>query len=251
MKKFLTTISILFLLSSNLVAFAAFSDVTSSHKNYDAILYLQENNIINGYSDGTFKPDNTVNRAEFLKIILEGSNIRLNITENTPFSDVDNNAWYAPYLKKAYDEGWIDGYPDGTFKPAQEINKVEALKIVGEVQNWNLPETITNQPFDDVYKTTWYSAYVFYAKTNNFLEETGNLYNPADFMTRGGISEVIYRTIAEDKTAEDNENSQQQETEEPEENEEDSQDSDDNDEFTQINDFAAVSTTFFNEISLD
>ena len=120
MKKLIACAGLFLILLSSLnlqVAFADFPDVKLAHKNYTAIIYLQENGIIQGYPDGTFKPENSVNRAEFLKIIIEGSQIFTDATENTPFPDVDHSAWYGPYLKKAYAEGWIDGYPDGTFKP--------------------------------------------------------------------------------------------------------------------------------------
>lgn len=186
---------VIILLFGTQSAFATFSDVQSDNQNYTAISYLEDNNILVGYSDGTFRPNNTVNRAEFLKIILEGSNIPLDITENAPFPDINQNSWYAPYVKKAYKEGWIVGYTDGNFKPEQTINKSEALKILGEVQGWALESRILTQPFADVYKTAWYTPYISYAKEHNFLEETGPLFEPAKLMTRANISEIIYRTL--------------------------------------------------------
>jgi uncharacterized protein YkwD len=186
---------IILLLFGTQSAFAAFSDVSTNNTNYTAISYLEDNNILVGYPDGTFRPENTVNRAEFLKIILEGSNIPLNITENAPFPDINQSAWYAPYIKKAYKEGWVVGYTDGNFKPEQTINKSEALKILGEVQGWTLETRILTQPFDDVYKTAWYTPYISYAKDHNFLEETGPLFEPSKLMTRANISEIIYRTL--------------------------------------------------------
>ncbi len=192
--KVLSSIAIITILSSQ-TALAAFIDLNQSHTNYDAITYLEENNILNGYPDGTFKPDNSVNRAEFLKIILEGSSITLDETENTPFSDVNHSAWYAEYIKKAYKEGWVVGYSDGTFRPEQTINKVEALKILGEVQAWQLETMPSDHPFDDVFKAAWYATYVSYAKERNYLEETSGNFFPGDLMSRAKISEIIYRTL--------------------------------------------------------
>jgi uncharacterized protein YkwD len=199
-KKTIKTFGIIILISIlNLPsAFASFSDVLLAHPNREAILYLQTNNVIEGYDDETFKPNQEVNRVEFLKIILEGSNVPLTSTSNTPFPDVNHNAWYGPYLKKAYQEGWIEGYPDGTFKPSQNINKVEALKILGKVQNWDLPTKITTSPYSDTPATSWYTPYVVFAKERDFLEEQGPNFNPGKKMTRAGISEVIYRTMTSD-----------------------------------------------------
>ncbi len=201
MKKITVKISLALTLFLNInlaPVFAAFLDVNEFHQNYQAINFLQEQGILNGYADGTFKPDNAVNRAEFLKIILEGSNIPLDISMITPFNDVDNSAWYAPYIRKAFDEGWIVGYADMSFKPAQTINKVEALKILGEVQNWQI-ETQISAPYFDVGVQEWFTPYVSYAKSHEFLEEAGSLFEPAQLMTRAKISEIIYRTLIDNE----------------------------------------------------
>lgn len=183
------------LIGTTTVSAAGFTDVPITHKNYQAINYLKTNEIVNGYIDGTFQPDQSVNRAEFLKIVIEGSNIPTDINEISAFPDVDNSAWYAKYVSKAYHEGWINGYPDGSFKPTQTINKVEALKILGKAQSWSLPLNIIDPPFEDTVAGSWYISYLEYAKTHQFLEETRNTFNPGEFMTRAKISEVIYRTI--------------------------------------------------------
>ena len=175
-------------------AFAAFQDVPESYKNATAIAYLQEKGIINGYPDGTFRPDNLVNRAEFLKIIIEGSGIKTDISTKTSFSDINNKAWYAPYVRKAYASGWIQGYTDGTFRPEQTITKVEALKILGKAQNWQISLT-AKSTFSDTKTTDWFTPYAAFAKEKGLLEETGKLLFPNEEMTRAKISETVYRTI--------------------------------------------------------
>ncbi|MBD3360359.1 hypothetical protein GF366_00995, partial [Candidatus Peregrinibacteria bacterium] len=185
----------LLLLNFTQTSHAEFKDVFHLHKNYDAIIYLQENDMIQGYPDNTFKPENKINRAEFLKIIMEGTDIPLDIQQNAPFSDINQNSWYAPYVKKAYKEGWISGYPDKTFKPEQTINKVEALKILGELQNWDIHYSITTAPYNDTPVSEWYTKYVAYAKNHNYLEEAGSTFSPENPMTRAKICEIIYRTL--------------------------------------------------------
>lgn len=183
----------------NLTAFASgFTDISTSTPNSEAILYLQDKGIVKGYDDGTFKPTRDVNRAELLKIIIEGSKIQLDVTSPTPFKDIDYSQWYAPYVKKAYSEGWINGYNDGTFKPTQTVNKVEALKIIGKAQKWQLQtaESFNIQAvFSDIEKNSWYEPYVAFAESNKYLEEKGPTFSPIKLMTRGSISEIIYRTI--------------------------------------------------------
>lgn len=182
-------------------AFAAtFTDIPYSHEHSVAISYLQSNNIIEGYEDNTFRPDNKINRVEFLKIVLEGTKVPLNIDVETNFSDTDDSQWYAPYVRKAKHVGWIQGYPDGTFRPLDPIKKVEALKILGEVQQWDILALgeITEAPFQDTYRFSWYSPYVTFAKENNLLFNEVDVLNPGEEITRGYMAEIVYRSIIHD-----------------------------------------------------
>lgn len=206
MKKLLSALVVIMLMPflKNVANASSFTDVPISHKNAEAIYYLQEKEILQGYSNGTFKPENKVNRAEFLKIILEGSNIKLDAINKINFKDVDKNAWYAPYVKKAEQEGFIEGYPDGTFKPENFINKAETLKIVGKVQDWEVLSKPLKAPFKDVPMLAWYAPYVEYAKNHDFLEEKGDFLQPEAFVSRAKISEIIYRTIIFTQNVEEN-----------------------------------------------
>ncbi len=105
----------------------AFSDVGNTTPYAPAIQALQEQGVIEGYSDGTFKPSSTVNRAEFLKIVLGSRGGTF--TGDHCFPDVTDE-WFASYVCTAKEEGIVGGYPDGLFKPDQTINFVEASKIL-------------------------------------------------------------------------------------------------------------------------
>lgn len=191
----------------NLTSFASgFSDVTANTTNKEAILYLQDKGIIKGYEDGTFKPSKSVSRAEFLKIIIEGSKLELDNDSEAkiPFTDIEQAAWYEPYIKTAYSSGWINGYEDGTFKPDKTISKVEALKVLAKAQNWKVEKINTStlkNSFKDIVTTAWYTPYLAYAKQNKYLNEKGPKFSPNGAMTRGNISGIIYRTIMTDTVA--------------------------------------------------
>ena len=174
----------------------SFSDLPTYHPNAIAIMYLKENGIINGYPDGTFKPENAVNRAELLKMVIEGKGITPSVQENNNcFKDINGADWFVPYVCYAKSADWIDGYPDGTFKPAQIVNKVEAIKILLNSQEIDVPTTVTDKPFDDVNLEDWFAPYVFKAKELEILEEAGNLFSGSEGMTRAGISENLYRLL--------------------------------------------------------
>jgi uncharacterized protein YkwD len=171
---------------------ANFYDVAASSSYYTAINYLADSGIINGYPDGSFKPEQEINRAEFLKLLLESSNVTTDVNTATNFSDIDENAWYAKYVRKARQEGWIEGYSDNTFRPAQPINKAEGLKIVAMVQGWQTAK-VDIAPFNDVPAFSWFAPYVAYAKDRNFLEEHGRFFVPDMHYTRAQVSEILFR----------------------------------------------------------
>ncbi len=181
----LSLLTSLALVTATPTALASFSDVNQNNSNFTAINALEENDIISGYADGTFRPNNTINRVEFLKIVLESSGISLDTAQSTGFTDVDENSWYAPYLQKAKKEGWISGYADNTFKPGNTINQVEALKIMAEVQNW----TLTDTPNE-----AWYQPYVNFAQNKNVLNSSTPL-DAGKLLTRSEVANLLYTSI--------------------------------------------------------
>lgn len=178
------------------VAYAQSDEIPFSdhedHKYQEAIEYLFEEGIISGYPDGTFKPDKTINRAELLKIIVE-SNYDLNDYESfediSCFPDVTGNLWFSKYVCFAKTRGIIEGYPDGTFKPEQEINLIESLKIMYE----GIGIALENP--NAVFKFKYYSPAM---RAGYIPEELSGGYE--ELMTRGQVSEIMYRIlIDEDK----------------------------------------------------
>jgi hypothetical protein len=182
----------------SLAAAGDFSDVPVTHKNHTAIMELKSLGVIQGYPDGTFKPEQNVNRAEALKIILLGSDITVDAANNQKsFNDVEPGSWYVPYIIKAVQLGIIQGYPDGSFKPAQTLNLVENLKMLLLTNNIDLTKiTVTQNPYKDAFANQWYAKYLQYAKDKNLIDaDRGNFIYPAGEMTRGKLAEVMYRLI--------------------------------------------------------
>lgn len=98
----------------------------------NVIYTAQRTAIIEGYPDGSMRPDDPVNRAEALKILLNASRIEPAAGSGATigFSDVMVDAWFAPYVQSAQELTVIEGYPDGTFRPGQPITRAEAAKII-------------------------------------------------------------------------------------------------------------------------
>ncbi len=195
MKKFLATLIALNLFAgSNLVFAKTFLDVNEKSENYFATKYLSAKEIIKGYDDGTFKPENEINRAELLKILIEAANIEVKDSTTNCFNDAPYTAWYSPYLCTAKELKIVNGYDDGSFKAWQPVNKVEAIKMIAKVYGWT-PQVLEEQPFLDTPIGEWYTENVYLAKTMNLLPENGEYFNPADNINRGNIAEIIYRFL--------------------------------------------------------
>ncbi len=130
---------------------ASYADMDRSWYRYkEAVTYLRDKGVIDGYPDGTFKPKQTINRAEFLKIVFKGKS-DVTPVQRRCFSDVSPDAWFAPYVCAAKARGIVKGYPDGTFKPETPVNFAEAIKIMlsaygeevteGTAAQWYVPYT--------------------------------------------------------------------------------------------------------------
>ncbi len=195
MKKPLILLTTLLVLTSPAAA-KSFSDIDQSSPYFVAISYLSQNEIINGYPDGSFGPFKDINRAELLKILMSGQEEQLSIPKTNCFPDVPYTEWYAKYVCSAKELGYVQGYPDGTFKPEQSVNKVEALKMLGEIHQWDLSEAENQTIFTDTPKYEWYAPYLQYAKMRNLLPDSGGKYYPSSNITRGSIAETLYRLLA-------------------------------------------------------
>jgi hypothetical protein len=174
-----------------------FTDLGADNPNYLAIQYLAAIGTIQGYSDDTFRPDQTVNRAELLKLLVSGQGIEPDEVEfKDCFSDVLDD-WYAKYVCYASDQGWVEGYSDGTFRPDQTVNKVEALKMV--IESLGFDYLVFNEspqlPFSDTETDSWYAPYLTAALMMNLTEEQTGNYAPADGMSRSTTAEYIYRGL--------------------------------------------------------
>lgn len=110
----------------------SFSDVPSDYTYYSAITNLTAEGIINGFEDGTFKPEDPVTRAQFTKIIcyaLNVGSIKYSEADRAKFPDVDPNHWAIDNITTAKNSGIINGYDDGTFKPENSVLYEQAVKM--------------------------------------------------------------------------------------------------------------------------
>ncbi len=194
MKSIIRSLLVVMLLSSTAFAGNVFPDVDETFTPYfRGIEFLAEENIVGGYPDGTYRPWNTLNRAEMLKIIAEGAAIYYEWDENIYdsyaskdcFPDVPANVWYTKYVCYGKEKGWVKGYDDGSFKPEQTVTFVEGLKI-------------TLQGFDidyDADTSPWYKGMVDTAGDSNYIPWSVEGFSEA--LARDVMADLVTRIIKE------------------------------------------------------
>jgi hypothetical protein len=174
----------------------SFSDVSSLNPHYAAISSLVDQEILQGYDDGTFKPDQEVNRAEAVKIVLLGMGLEVDESSvaGLVFSDVAEDSWFYEEVGTAVSMGIVNGYDDNTFLPGQTVNRAEAMKMLTLAAGVGELSSDGSSPFADVGSDAWYSGYAAYARTWNVEPpQTNGLWEPGENVTRANISEMVYR----------------------------------------------------------
>lgn len=166
---------------------APFPDMEDAWWGYiDAVEGLQERDIISGYPDGTFKPHEPINRAELLKIVFKGRTVTA--ADRRCFSDINPDEWYAPYVCTAKRRGIIDGYPDGTYKPARTVNFAEAIKIILGAYGRDIEDGEGEQ---------WYKPYVDSLNDADILPT--HSYIPWEDLTRIRAADMLWRILRYDE----------------------------------------------------
>lgn len=110
-----------------------FTDVPANQWYAKAVMTLAGKGVISGYPDGTFKPDASITRAEFVTMAINFANAEKGTA--CSFPDVPQNMWYYGAIAGATQNGWISGYPDGTFGPDRYITRAEVTSVINRMEN--------------------------------------------------------------------------------------------------------------------
>ncbi|MCB9809653.1 S-layer homology domain-containing protein [Candidatus Peribacteria bacterium] len=161
-----------------------FPDVPESHPHAAAVDYVRQAGIVQGYGDGTYQPERTVNRAEFAKMYVAATypeeKIMTCATDVYTLHDVPSEMWFAPYICVLMREGLARGYDDGNFYPERTINVAEVAKIITK---GTLPSFAASTP--------WYRVYIDELAVQHALPEDIMTFDQP--VTRGLLAELLYR----------------------------------------------------------
>lgn len=157
-----------------------FSDVPKGYWAANYIGYMQQFGIITGYSDGSFRPDAPVTRAEFAAIASRFEKL----TEGSKsFTDVPDTYWAARYINFAATRGWVTGYSDGTFKPENTITRAEVAAVTCRLLERSADQSYIRshlkelRTFSDVTESHWAYWYAMEAANGHDYTKSGGSEN--------------------------------------------------------------------------
>ena len=193
--------SLIFGLALSVPAWSAgFSDVGTSSVEYEAVQYLVEAKVLNGYSDGTFRPGEPVTRGQAAKIMVLQQGVAP-VKTACRFSDVDSV--FAAFVEAAAAQGWVGGYPDGYFRPYDTLQRQHMAVILVRGMGWEQQaKAMSSTQMQDLLgrfpDLTQVSAeagrYVAYAIEKGLIngDAEGRL-NPVSGVTRAQAAMMTYR----------------------------------------------------------
>lgn len=165
-------VGLIFILSAlNMIEVKAkeFSDVENLRWSYKAIESISDKGLVNGYPDGTFKPERVITRAEAAVIlnnymITEGKISK--IYENNSFSDIAKTDWYYQAVNNTAGEGIFSGDMNGKFNPNATLTRAEMAAVINRINKYTIK---TNYKFPDVKDTDWFSEDVKACYSNGII----------------------------------------------------------------------------------
>ena len=182
--------------TGSIVSFAGGLDV-ENHWSKEYVVYLAEKGILEGYSDGTFRANNNITRAEFFTII----NKLMKYTEKSAvnFSDVKEKSWYYDEVAKGISAGYITATEGSKLGPNEKITREEVAKIIGIAFGLDDKQSSSANDFADAESiSNDVKGYVSILKDREILcGYSDNTFRPQSPITKGEASKIIVNTSGE------------------------------------------------------
>lgn len=193
MKKIFLLITTIVMLSMATISFAAveLTDIAGT-KYEEAVNCLVKLEVINGYQDSTFRPENKITRAEMAKILLtaKGEKVDLSKVDSTYFEDVTSEHWALAYINAAYENKLIEGYEDKTFRPDEEVTYAEAITMVIRMLGYRSNVEMSTK--------AWPENYLAKAKSLKILKNVSYTEHREDAL-RGEVANLVWNALNVEK----------------------------------------------------
>ncbi|MBU8906493.1 S-layer homology domain-containing protein [Desertibacillus haloalkaliphilus] len=180
---------------STFAADVSFTDVDDSAYYAEAIEALVERGVLKGYPDGTFKPGDSVTRAE--AAVMLADLLEFDTSQNsaaTSFSDVKDGVWYTGAISALVDAEIVNGFPDGTFRPGDTVTRAEIAKMIVLAYPELEEGGDASRTFTDVRADVWYSEFIAPLVDHEITTgTTTTTFSPGDDVTRGQAATFLHR----------------------------------------------------------
>jgi hypothetical protein len=169
----------------------SFTDVGQDYWAYSHIAELACAGVISGYSDGTFRPQNSTTRAQFAKMIVLSEGWTLANPARPTFRDVDGSHLFYRYIETAYAHGVASGYNGELFRPDSYVKRAQVAKMLVRARGWVLTGQ-TSVALCDVPASHWAWTYIQIAIQHNaFAGYANGCFYPDAYATRAQLAKVI------------------------------------------------------------
>ena len=176
-----------------------FVDIENDNWAKEAIVYLARKGIVSGYEDGLFRPEGFINREEFVKLVCEAFDVE-EYYGDIIFNDTDENDWYMPYVKRAFNAGIIKGIGDGSFGIGKRITREDMAVMIYRAIQLKGQEFDNNSSFvfsDDFAISDYAKEAVYGLKSIGAINGiTPTEFLPNENATRAQASKIIYEILS-------------------------------------------------------
>ena len=175
------------------VSAAKLTDI-DGHWSKDYVEYGVQKGYINGYEDGSFRPEATVTRAEFSKMI--NASVGIAKTADISFNDISSGDWYYQEVRKAVYAGYTNGYEDDTFRAENSITREEAAVILSRIAT-RAEKTKSLSSFRDTDEISDWAedAFELVCSKGYITGDEQKRLQPKGLLTRGQAAKIIYSLI--------------------------------------------------------
>ncbi|MBT9313772.1 S-layer homology domain-containing protein [Leptothoe kymatousa] len=175
-----------------------FTDVSSSHWASQFIASLAQRNVIAGFPDGSFRPDEPVTRAQYAAMVRKAFN-QSSIRSGTSFVDVPANFWATSAIDEAYRMGFLSGYPNNVFQPNQNIPRAQVLVSLANGLDYQASTVTSANFYSDAGAIPNYAVRSIAAATEQRLVVNYpnlEVLRPNQTATRADVAAFIYQALA-------------------------------------------------------
>ncbi len=173
---------------------SSFADVTKDMWMFEYVSELSKKGVVSGYEDGSFRPEKTITREEFVKLICEAAQIK-NENAKFDFDDIETSRWSYKYIAAAVNAGIVNGISKNTFAPVENITRQDAAVIISRVLGEK--EAKASKTFADADSVSAYAinAVEILSSLGILTGDNSGNFRPQDSLTRAETCALISRFI--------------------------------------------------------